>query len=54
MRTYLDFGDLSASGTLGDPSLANREAGAQFHVAVVEELVRFLEEFAHWEIETLT
>jgi creatinine amidohydrolase len=51
-RTYHDFGDLSPSGTLGDPSLASPQAGARFHSVVVEELVRFLEDFAGWKIPT--
>ena len=50
MRTYHDFGDLSESGTLGDPSLATPEKGAAFHAAVVGELVRFIEDFAGWTI----
>ena len=48
VQTYNDFGDLSESGTLGDPSLANPEAGARFHRAVTEELVQFIEEFLRW------
>ena len=54
VRAYNDFGDLSASGTLGDPSLASPEAGARFFEAVVEELVRFLEDFAQWNIRPET
>ena len=50
VRVYHDFGDLSQSGTLGDPSLATPEAGARFYNVVVDELVRFLEDFAHWKI----
>jgi creatinine amidohydrolase len=50
VRAYHDFGDLSSSGTLGDPSLASPEAGAEFHNVVVEELVRFLEDFSAWKI----
>jgi creatinine amidohydrolase len=50
VRSYHDFADLSESGTLGDPSLASAEAGARFHAAVVEELVRFIEDFARWKI----
>ena len=50
VRIYHDFGDLSQSGTLGDPSLANVEAGARFNDAVVSELVRFIEDFAGWKI----
>jgi creatinine amidohydrolase len=51
VRTYNDFGDLSESGILGDPSLASPETGARFHEAVVEELVRFIEEFSRWPIQ---
>jgi creatinine amidohydrolase len=50
VRTYLDFADLSETGTLGDPSLATAEAGARFHAAVVDDLVRFIEDFAGWKI----
>jgi creatinine amidohydrolase len=50
VRTYHDFGDLSAAGVLGDPSLATAGKGARFHAAVVEELVRFIEDFSHWRI----
>jgi creatinine amidohydrolase len=50
VRTYLDFADLSETGTLGDPSLATAEAGARFHAAMVDELVRFVEDFAGWKI----
>jgi creatinine amidohydrolase len=49
-RTYHDFGDLSAAGVLGDPSLASAEKGAAFHRAVVDELVRFLEDFSRWKV----
>jgi creatinine amidohydrolase len=48
--TYLDFADLSESGTLGDPSLASAEAGAKFYAAVVAELVRFIRDFSRWPI----
>jgi creatinine amidohydrolase len=51
VRTYMDFGDLSESGTLGDPLLANPAAGARFYDAVVEELVQFLEDFGHWKVQ---
>ena len=34
VRVYHDFGDLSPTGTLGDPSLATPEAGAAFFAAV--------------------
>jgi creatinine amidohydrolase len=50
VRTYHDFGDLSKSGTLGDPSLASPEQGARFHAAVVEELKIFIEDFSAWKI----
>lgn len=50
VRAYHDFGDLSSSGTLGDPSLASAEAGGKFHDVVVDELVRFIEDFAVWKI----
>jgi creatinine amidohydrolase len=50
VRTYHDFGDLSESGTLGDPSLASPEAGAEFFEAVTGELVRFIEDFARWPV----
>jgi creatinine amidohydrolase len=50
VRTYHDFGDLSESGTLGDPSLATAEKGARFYDAVLGELVRFIEDFATWKI----
>jgi creatinine amidohydrolase len=50
VRTYHDFGDLSPTGTLGDPSLATPEKGAHFFEAVVAALVRFVEDFARWTI----
>jgi creatinine amidohydrolase len=50
VRAYHDFGDLSESGTLGDPTLASPEAGARFHAAVVEELLGFIEDFAAWRV----
>jgi creatinine amidohydrolase len=50
VRTYHDFADLSPSGTLGDPALASAEQGARFFTAVVDELVRFLEDFAVWKL----
>jgi creatinine amidohydrolase len=51
IKTYLDFADLSPHGTLGDPSLASPEKGAEFFAAVVAELVRFMEDFAKWPIQ---
>jgi creatinine amidohydrolase len=50
VRTYHDFKDLSESGTLGDPLLATAEKGAQFFEAVLEELLRFLDDFMHWRM----
>lgn len=50
VRTYHDFGDLSPSGTLGDPSLATPEKGARFFEAAVCALVRFIEDFVTWKI----
>jgi creatinine amidohydrolase len=50
VHTYHDFSDLSQSGTFGDPSFATPEKGASFHAAVVDELVRFIEDFSAWKI----
>ncbi len=50
VRTYHDFGDLSPSGTLGDPSLATPENGARFFEAIVTSLALFIEDFAKWKI----
>lgn len=50
VRAYQDFGDLSQSGTLGDPSLASGEKGARFYEEVLDELVRFIEDFGRWTI----
>ncbi len=43
-----DFHELSDSGTLGMPSQASAEKGAQFLEAATEGVVRFLSEFAGW------
>lgn len=51
VRTYLDFSDLSATGTLGDPSLATPEKGARFFDAVTGGLTDFLSDFAGWPID---
>jgi creatinine amidohydrolase len=51
VRTYHDFGDLSPTGTLGDPSLASPEKGARFHDAVSAVLAAFLEDFARWPMQ---
>jgi creatinine amidohydrolase len=50
VRVYHDFGDLSPSGTLGDPGLASPEAGAAFFVAVTDALAAFIEDFRGWRI----
>jgi creatinine amidohydrolase len=50
IRTYHDFGDLSETGTLGDPSLASPEAGAEFFRAVTSELNAFITDFRQWSI----
>jgi creatinine amidohydrolase len=50
IRTYHDFGDLSPSGTLGDPSLASPEAGAAFFAAVADALAAFIDDFRGWRI----
>lgn len=48
VRTYLDFRDLSQSGTLGDPSLATPDKGAAFFEAVVDALTAFIGDFRGW------
>lgn len=50
IRTYHDFGDLSDSGTLGDPSLATPEKGDKFFAAVVAELTAFITDFRSWTV----
>jgi creatinine amidohydrolase len=50
VATYLDLKRLSASGTLGDPSLADANNGAGFFAAVVDALAAFLTDFATWPI----
>jgi creatinine amidohydrolase len=50
VRTYLDFRDLSPTGTLGDPKLATPEIGAAFFAASVDALLGFLDDFARWPI----
>jgi creatinine amidohydrolase len=50
VRTYLDFADLSPTGTLGDPLLSTPEAGARFFEAAVGALVDFIEDFRTWVI----
>ncbi len=50
IKTYLDFADLSPTGTLGDPALATPDAGGKFFEAVVGELAAFIEDFRGWAI----
>lgn len=50
VRTYLDFADLSPTGTLGDPLLSTPETGARFFEATVGALVDFIEDFRTWVI----
>jgi creatinine amidohydrolase len=52
VRVYHDFGDLSPTGTLGDPSLASPEMGARFFAASVDALRAFIEDFRSWPIPT--
>lgn len=54
IRTYLDFADLSPTGTLGDPSLATPEAGAKFFEAAVGALAAFIGDFRRWTIPGAT
>jgi creatinine amidohydrolase len=50
VRTYLDFKDISPTGTLGDPYLASPELGAKYFAAVVDQLVLFLADFRMWPV----
>jgi creatinine amidohydrolase len=50
IRLYHDFGDLSPTGTLGDPAFASPEAGKAFFAAVVGELAAFIADFRGWTI----
>lgn len=50
VRVYHDFGDLSPTGTLGDPSLASPKAGKAFFDGSVAALADFIEDFRHWRI----
>jgi creatinine amidohydrolase len=50
IRLYHDFGDLSPTGTLGDPAFASPEAGKAFFAAVTDELVAFIADFRGWTI----
>lgn len=48
---YNDFGDLSPSGTLGDPSFASKEKGEKILTACREEFCTFLRDFATWPLD---
>ena len=50
VRVYHDFADLSPNGTLGDPSLASAEAGAEFFDAAADALAGFIADFRVWTI----
>jgi len=50
VSTYLDIADLSASGTLGDPSLADPQAGAAYFAACADALAGFIDEFITWPV----
>ncbi|HKP23914.1 MAG TPA: creatininase family protein [Dongiaceae bacterium] len=50
IRLYHDFGDLSPTGTLGDPAFASPEAGKAFFAAVTSELAAFIADFRGWTI----
>ena len=49
-RTYLDFKDLSPTGTFGDPGLASAEKGARILEICAEEVAAFLGDFAGWSL----
>lgn len=51
VRTYLDFRDLSETGTLGDPLLASAEKGRRIFDIAVEETAAFIRDFAAWSID---
>ena len=51
VRTYLDFADLSASGTLGDPTLASAAQGAGFFEDCAAALTAFVADFGGWPVE---
>jgi creatinine amidohydrolase len=51
VSTYLDFKDVSPSGTFGDPSLATAEKGARFFEAVTDGMTQFLDDFANWPVD---
>lgn len=50
-HSYLDFKDLSPSGTLGDPTLASAEKGARLFEAVTGSLASFIDDFASWPVD---
>lgn len=50
VKVYHDFADLSASGTLGDPSLASAEKGVRFFASAADSLAAFIADFRTWEV----
>lgn len=50
IKVYHDFGDLSASGTLGDPGHADIQKGRRFFEACVTSVGAFVDDFATWRI----
>ena len=50
VATYVDFKDLSETGTFGDTRLASPDKGARFHAAVCDELAAFITDFRTWPI----
>jgi creatinine amidohydrolase/Fe(II)-dependent formamide hydrolase-like protein len=45
---YRRYHRLSAPGNMGAPKAATREKGDEMLKGVIADVVRFLEEFAHW------
>lgn len=50
VSTYLDFADLSPTGTLGDPSHAGPDQGERFFAACTQSLADFIRDFIQWPI----
>jgi creatinine amidohydrolase len=49
-RGYIDFRDLSPTGTFGDPTLASAEKGARIFAICVEETLALLRDLARWPV----
>ncbi|MEQ8968329.1 MAG: creatininase family protein [Azospirillaceae bacterium] len=47
-RAWIDFGDLSPTGTFGDPGLASAEKGGRIFEICTRALADFLADFAGW------